>query len=171
MEPTAFRTTLANISFDPEADSFLQEIIQNIPQDLSPDSPGYFSHETQELLLQDAGQRLAKLLSAAPQPVTFHDLRAGWDTVLVDYHRNNNWNYPTQSQKPEKILTQDQKNSRELFSYVWMMLRSLILLKTVVYYYGMHTATEPSTYHSVLLYVSLLLLLANMVYFVWKKSR
>ncbi|ASD65070.1 hypothetical protein B9G79_16595 [Bdellovibrio bacteriovorus] len=171
MEATAFRTPLSGISLNKEAESYLKEIIQNLPQDLSPDRPGYYSHETKDLLLKDASERLALYLRGCPEPINFEDLRSGWNAVIVDYHRQNNWNYPTQPQKPEKKITQDQKIFKELFSYVWMMMRSLILLKTVVYYYGMHTATDPGTYHTVMLYGALLLLLANMVHFIWKKSR
>lgn len=171
METAAFRKLLSNIPLNQEAESYLKEIIQNLPQDLSPDRGGYYSVETEELLIRDAAERLAQYLKTCDTPVSFEDLRSGWNAILVDYHRQNNWNYPVQAQKPVKELTQDQKTARELWPYIWVMIQSMIILKTAVYYFGINASADPSASNTVMLIIAILTSFGTLGFFAWRKSR
>lgn len=171
METAVFRKQLSDIPLNQEAESYLKEIIQNLPQDLSPDRAGYYSLETEELLTKDAAERLAQHLKTCDKPVSFEDLRSGWNAILVDYHRHNNWNYPVQAQKPVKELTEDQKTARELWPYIWVMIQSMIILKTAVYYFGITGSADPSTSNTVMLVLAILTSFGTLGFFAWRKSR
>lgn len=168
---TAFRKPLENVPLSEDAQAYLREIIINLPQDLAPDRSGYYSLETSEKLAQQASEKLAATLSSRPQPISFEDLRSAWTDILIDYHRNANWNYPTESKKPEKALTEDQKIRRELWPYIWVLIQSTILLKTLVYYFGINASADPSPENTIMLVLALLTSLGTLVFFAWRKSR
>ncbi len=165
------RKPLSHLQLTQEARSFLGEMIRNLPQDFAPDRPGYYSHESRELLYAEAARRLAHRLSATSGSIDFAELRSAWTEVVVDYHRNNNWNYPVSEKKPEKILTQDQETARELWPYIWVLIQSGILLKTAVYYFGINSASEPSRVNTVMLVLALLISFGSLFFFAWRKSR
>lgn len=171
MEQHIFLKVLENFNFTKEAQSYLQEMVENLPQDLSPGRPGYYSFETLHSLHLTAAEKLAALLNAAPSPNSFEDLRKAWAEVVIDYHRNNNWNFPVEAKKPKAPLTLEQKSAREVGAYVWLMIQTAFLLKTAVYYFGMHSASEPSTTNTVMLIVALFTTVATMFYFAWRRSR
>lgn len=171
MGEDTFKNTLSHLQLNEEARSYLKEIIQNLPQDLAPDRPGYYSHETIEKLYTDAGERLSRQLASASGIIGFEELRSAWTIVVVDYHRNNNWNYPVTDKKPEKILTQEQKTARELWPYILIMTLGLLVLKTSFFYFGMHSAAAPSTTNTVMLVVTLVAFFGALGFFIWKKNK
>lgn len=171
MNAEIFHQCLAQIPFDDEARSYLKEIIRNLPADLAPDGGGHYSKSTFHKLIKDAGDRLANLLSDCRTPVTYADLRDAWHVVMVDYHRQGNWGYPTQIEKPQKELTEDQKTARELWPYIWVLIQSSLLLKTVIMYFGIHASSEPTTQNTLFLAAALLTSAGTLIFFAWRKSR
>lgn len=166
-----FKKILSPLQLNDEAQSYLKEIIQNLPQDLAPDRPGYYSHETNEKLYTEAAERLAQQLAAVSGTIGFAELRSVWTDIVVDYHRNNNWNYPVTDKKPEKILTQEQKTFREMWPYILIMTLGLLVLKTSFFYFGMHSAAAPSTTNTVMLVVTLVVFFGALGFFIWRKNK
>lgn len=171
MNSLAFLEIIKEVALDSEAQAYLKEITQNLPQDLSPDRTGYYTDETINQLFAEAARRLHEDLATKSQPVDFHTLRSSWASVLTDYHRNNNWNYPLVDRKPPRPLTEDQKNTREVAIYIWIAIQTVLVLKTAVFYFGMHSASQPSDTNSVMLVVTIVSLLATLVYFIWSRSK
>lgn len=171
MGAETFKKPLSHLQLNDEAQSYLKEIVQNLPQDLTPDRPGYYSHETTDKLYADAAERLSQQLAAVPGIIGFEELRTAWTGIVVDYHRNNNWKYPVTDKKPEKILTQEQKTFRELWPYILIMTLGLLVLKTSFFYFGMHSAATPSTTNTVMLAVTLVAFFGALGFFIWKKNK
>lgn len=171
MNSVTFVETIKDVPLDNEARAYLKEILQNLPQDLAPDRPGYYTDETLQSLSAEAARRLRQDLETQPHPVDFPTLRASWAGVLTDYHRNNNWNYPLIDKKPSRPLTAEQKSAREVAIYVWIAIQTVLVLKTAVFYFGMHSASQPSETNNVMLVVTIVSLLATLVYFIWSRSK
>ncbi len=171
MNSTAFFEITKEIPFNDEAQNYLKEIVQELSLDLSPDHPGFYSDETTRCLYSEAAHRLKVELAKQPQPVDFQTLRNTWAQVVIDYHRNNNWNYPVEAKKPKRPLTEEQRNAREVALYIFIAIQTVLVLKTAVFYFGMHSASQPSETNNTMLVVTIISLLVTLAYFIWNRSQ
>ncbi|MGZ3772095.1 MAG: hypothetical protein ACXVCY_08570 [Pseudobdellovibrionaceae bacterium] len=165
-----FLATLQKISLDPEAWNYLQEIQKNLNQDFRPRRGGYFSHETLQSIVNMAANKLSENLQDQPKPITFKTLREQWTAVVVDYHSHNDWGFVSQTQKPEKILSENQKTVREMLPYFGILIATAFVVKTAFFYYGMHSASQPSTENTVLTAVTIALFFGLLFYFALRKK-
>lgn len=166
-----FNKKLETLTFTSEASSYLKEIRNNFKADFTPAHGGHYSHETMQAIINEAGEKLSKLLQADSAPVQFENLRKEWSTILVDYHTNNNWGYEAQKEKPKKILSEDQKVMRELLPYFGLLLLIATISKTAFFYYGMHVASNPTDEYKIGLIATLVVFFSAMIYFAWKKYK
>lgn len=171
IEQNHFKQMLSGISLTPEATTYLEEIQHNLSQDFVPARGGYYSHEASRAIINLALEKLKLRLATKAQPIDFKVLREEWSAVLVEYHKENNWGFQAQTQKPKKELTEDQKVFRELLPYFGLIIITGFIVKTAFFYYGMHSASNPTSENKDLLIVMTLLLIASTLYFIFKKSK
>ena len=160
-----------DLNLTPEAQAYLGEIEKNLKSDLEAPSARYYSHETFDLLSQTAFEKLHAKLQALTGPIDLSALRQAWQEIVTDYYRSNNWGFQPQGEKPPKILTEDDKVRKELWPYIWVVIQSMIILKTVVYYFGIKSSDDPSTLNKVLLGLALGTSAFTLIFFAWRKSR
>ncbi|MBO9668034.1 MAG: hypothetical protein J7501_14625 [Bdellovibrio sp.] len=162
---------LRGLPFEPEAERYLDVIESHFDHDFSTSGRGFFSLEDQTAIAEKAYSMAKQRLQTSPQPVTGEELRKVWSEVVTDFHRQNFWGFPTQMQKPKKELTEEQRTTRELWPYIWVMIQSGIILKTVVYYFGIQTSNDPTPEHIFYLVLALGTSAGTLIFFAWRKSR
>lgn len=164
-------TTFDSLSFSPEAKAYVKEIEKNLKSDLAAPSGLYYSHETFALLGQTAFEKLQARLSGLSSPIELDVLRATWQDVVTDYYRSNAWGFQAQAQKPPKILTEDDLVRKELWPYIWVVIQSMIILKTIVYYFGIKSSDDPTPLNRALLALALGTSAFTLIFFAWRKFR
>lgn len=162
---------LSDIPFDEEARKHLAILDQNFSSDFSTSGRGYFTQEDQEKIQEQACLRLKEKLKGLAEPIGGNTLRQSWSEIVIDFHRNNFWNFHPQQHKPVKVLSEEQKTYREMWPYVWVLIQSGILLKTLVYYFGINASNDPSTENTVFLCLALATSAGTLIFFAWRKTR
>jgi hypothetical protein len=162
---------LRGLPFEPEAERYLDVIEANFADDFSTSGRGFFSLEDQAAIA-DKAYSMAKLrLQEVQPPISGDVLRQYWNEMVTDFHRQNFWGFSTQGQPPKKELTEEQRTTRELWPYIWVMIQSGIILKTVVYYFGIKSSNDPSPENVFFLTLALVTSAGTLIFFAWRKSR
>ncbi|QDK39486.1 hypothetical protein [Bdellovibrio sp. NC01] len=162
---------LTDVSLTEEAQRYLKVIDQNFDDDFSTQGRGYFSAEDRELIQQRACAQAKELFAKATAPIDGEKLRQVWAEIVTDFHRNSFWGFQPLKHKPVQPLTEEQKTYRELWPYIWVLIQSGIILKTVVYFFGIRASNDPSPENTVYLILALLTSLGTLVFFAWRKHR
>lgn len=162
---------LTQLSYTPEAQAYLKELEKNIKSDLAAPSGLFYSHETFAELSKAAYEKLYARLSTKNAPISLDILRTEWQEVVTDYYRSGCWGFQTQSQKPPKILTEDDLVRKELWPYIWVVIQSMIILKTIVYYFGIKSSDDPTPLNRALLGLALGTSAFTLIFFAWRKGR
>lgn len=164
-------TDFSQLRFTPEAQAYLKELEKNLKSDLAAPSGLFYSHETFADLSKTAFTKLHTRLSTQPAPIELDTLRAQWQEVVTDYYRSGCWGFQTQSQKPPKILTEDDLVRKELWPYIWVVIQSMIILKTIVYYFGIESSNDPTPLNKALLGLAIGTSAFTLIFFAWRKYR
>lgn len=158
-----------NVSnLNPDAQKYLQELSKQQKSDFTP-TDGYFSNETKELLAREGAGRLGQALTARGGTIDLPEIQQEWQRIVTDFHQARYWGQSTQKQKPVKILTEDQKRTRELFPYIWIAFQALIAMKLVISYFGLESADSDETPWA--LYAAIAFSFCSLVFFAWRKHR
>lgn len=158
-----------NVSnLNPDAQKYLQELSKQQKSDFSP-TDGYFSNEAKEILAREGARRLAQALTARGSVIDLPEIQEEWQKIVTDFHKASYWGQSTQRQKPAKILTEEQKRTRELFPYVWIAFQALIVMKLVISYFGLESADSDET--PWLLYLAIAFSFCSLVFFAWRKHK
>jgi hypothetical protein len=167
----AFKKAVAFDSFSAETRSYIKDLAKQQKADFASPMGGYFSLENQEKISQEAALRLSQALQGkSPQEIGISEVRGEWQKIVADFYRQNAWGYTTQKQKPPKVLTKDQKIARELTPYIWAAFQAWVVMKIVIYYFGLDAADNPDESH-VFLYIGLGFSFCSLVFFAWRKSK
>lgn len=161
----------SDLNLTPEAQAYLREIEKNLKSDLAAPSNLYYSHETFEQLSKAALEKLKQRLTPLAGPIELSVLRDAWHKTVTDYYQSNSWGFQPQATKPPKILTEDDKVRKELWPYIWVVIQSMIILKTIVYYFGIKSSDDPTPLNKALLGLALGTSAFTLIFFAWRKSR
>jgi len=167
----AFKKTIAFESLSRETQVYIKDLAKQQKADFASPSGDYFSLENQEKISQEAARKLSQALQGKqPSEIGIALVREEWQKIVADFYRQNAWGYTTQKQKPPKVLTKDQKITRELAPYIWAVFQAWIVMKLVIYYFGMEAADNPEDSH-IFLYLGLGFSFCSLVFFAWRKSK
>lgn len=154
----------------PDVQKYLKELAQQQKNDFT-SSDGYFSNESKEYFARESAQRLAKALAGGPAgELALSSIQEAWRQIVIDFHHTRYWNQPTQRQKPPKVLTEDQKRTRALFPYIWILFQAWIVMKLVISYFGLEAADSPDETHW-FLYFALGFSFCSLCYFAWTRYK
>lgn len=162
---------LEDFQFTAEAQAYLKEMEKNLKVDFTPPAGRFYSYEDFEKLTQMAYEKLAEKLQQTPPPIEFSVLRDAWAAIVTDYHRSGHWGYGGQTEKPPVVLTEQQQIRREMWPYIWVVIQSMIILKTIVYYFGIKSSDDPTTENKIYLALALGTSAFTLIFFAWRKSR
>ncbi len=139
---------------------FLRRLEDSIADDLWKSVGGHWSEASVSAFRHQAMAKLVELYSAEPQ----EGILNLWVKVVRDFHREAEaassgsmsgsvWGERRLEKKEKKPLTEEQKNSRRLFMYIWAMMQTAVVTKTAIFYFGLKSAEEGTTEGKI--YVSL----------------
>jgi len=169
----AFHENLAqnlNVStLDPEVQKYLKDLSKQQKNDFASSTGGYFSPASQEFIARESAQRLARALGTKNE-VDLQGVQDEWQKIVRDFYQNQYWNQPTQKEKPAKVLSEEQKRTREIFPYIWIAFQALIAMKLVISYFGLESADSPDE-TPWLLYLAIAFSFCSLVIFAWRKYR
>lgn len=165
----AFKASYAFDGLTTELQAFVQELSKQLKSDFASSDGGYFSLETQEAIAQEAAKRLVQALTANPQ-ISRSELQKEWAGIVADFYRSQSWGHKTQKEKPKAVLTQDQKILREIAPYIWAAFQAWVVMKLVIYYFGIEAADNPDE-TPVFLYVGIAFSFCSLVFFAWRKFK
>lgn len=161
----------SGLQFDESAKKYLSIIEGNFAQDFSTSGRGYFSFDDTALIAEQAFALAQEKLGHAHPPISEQALKTCWNDVVTDFHRKKFWGFLPQAKKPIAALTEEQKTQREMWPYIWVLIQSGIILKTVVYYFGLRSSEDPTPENRVYLILALCTSASTLIFFAWRKSR
>lgn len=161
----------SGLVLDESAQKYLLIIEGNFAQDFSTSGRGYFSFDNESLIAEHACSLAKEKLRSTNVPISENVLKTCWNEVVTDFHRKNFWGFLPQAKKPTAALTEEQKTRREMWPYIWVLIQSGIILKTVVYYFGLRSSEDPTPENRIYLILALCTSAGTLVFFAWRKSR
>ncbi|MNK12116.1 hypothetical protein D3C87_301730 [compost metagenome] len=91
-----------------------------------------------------------------------------WNDVVQDFKNNKYWGFTVhQEEQSEKRVNV----TRELFAYIWTMVQALIIMKVVIFYFGLKSASEAEPMDMVWLVLAIAFSFSSLFFFAWRKSR
>lgn len=165
----AFKAHNAFDHLAPENQSYVRELSKQLKSDFASPSGSYFSLETQEAIAREAAGRLEKALDGKAS-LNIQEIQKEWGAIVADFYRSQSWGYATQKEKPQKVLTQDQKIVREIAPYIWVAFQAWVIMKLVIYYFGIEAADNPDE-TPVFLYLGIAFSFCSLVFFAWRKFK
>lgn len=130
---------------------------------------GHWTAQDREAILNEAFRRLEE-----QSPVDETRRRELWHEIVVDFHRSRFWGRtptPGRAPKEKKPISEERKRWRLLFPYIWAFLQATIVMKLVIYYFGINSADDPSVFNYVGLGVGIFLSFASLIFFAWRHHR
>ncbi|MGZ3803993.1 MAG: hypothetical protein ACXVB4_07285 [Pseudobdellovibrionaceae bacterium] len=168
---TAFKRAVSWESLNAEAQAFIEALSKQQKQDFASIGGGYFSSESQEFIAKEAASILAKSISEMKlSEIGRETLQVEWQKIVTDFYQHQYWGQVPQLKKPAKVLTEEQKRTRELASYIWAAFQAWIVMKLVIFYFGLEAADEPQETHW-WLYLAILFSFGSLIFFAWRKIR
>ncbi len=122
----------------------------------------YFSEETETAIVEEAQKRL---LAIDPND------NLAYQKMILSFHQQSYWGFPFLTQRPKKSLTQEQKSSKEAFSYLWTAVQATLILKVVIYFFGLRLAQDNTLENWAYFLGFLTFSWGNLFFFAWRKHR
>lgn len=149
-----------------EGERFLEVLEKNIEQDLWKSAGGNWSSASIEIFRHIAMEKLSVQLSGE----NFADFEKAWLEVVRDFHREY-WGEKRLLKSEKKPQTEEQKTFWELFSYIWVLLQTTFITKTVIFYFGITSAQEDSSEGKIYVVLAILFTFVSLTSFAYRKSK
>lgn len=147
---------------------FSEQDIHNIAErhleDLTHIPGVFFDSDTKEFISVAAARHLAQTM-AEHQTLS---AKAGWDKVRQSFKNSKYWGFTTHT---EEQSSKRVNVGRELFAYIWTMIQALLIMKVVIFYFGLKSAAESEPMDMVWLVLAISFSFGSLFFFAWRKSR
>lgn len=145
----------------------LKPTLQNFnwKADLFGGLPYFFEDSTQDLIREKAQQLYQDKLQIRNDPTE------AWAQVVASFHRENHWGFSATTIKPKKVDSEDTKNAKEAFSYLWTAVQATLILKVVIYFFGLRLAQDNTPENWAYFLGSLSFSWGSLFFFAWRKHR
>lgn len=150
--------------------NFLNRMERQFQADFAPAS-GHWRPEDREALLREAFRRFDEL---RPPTAGEAEERKIWNDIVADFHRGGYWGrkpFPGPAPKEKKPLTEEQRRRKELLPYIWAFVQSTIIMKLVIYYFGINSADDPSLFNYIGLGLGIFISFFSLFFFAWRHHR
>lgn len=142
----------------------LNEIAHHHLDDLTANIGGSFSHPTQEEITMMAASKLAHSLNEQTE-----NIRKIWQQIAEDFHYHHFWGFT-----PEFLVTR--KNIppspvKEIIPYIIILFSTMLLIKTFILFFGLHSASHPSQKDTSYLLIAIIVLFLSLGSFAWYFSK
>ncbi|MGE0632530.1 MAG: hypothetical protein AB7O96_08990 [Pseudobdellovibrionaceae bacterium] len=151
--------------FPADVTESLREISCGLSSDFSSFGHGYLTDANRILVYDKASLMFAHKMDHGN--LTAELTRKYWQEVVQDFYANDHWGLILTHQKPKK----ENKMFEEGWPYVWGFFQTAILMKVVVYYFGLDVAKEPTLENKLTLIGLLSFSACSMAFTAWKISR
>ncbi|MCE3009840.1 MAG: hypothetical protein LW875_04430 [Proteobacteria bacterium] len=111
---------------------------------------------------QDIVDLFLRKLSETPPP----DYRE----LVIDFHRSRYWGFSGSRQKPLEP-PKSPSASRQIAVYFWTAFQALIVLKVIIYFFGLRVAQDNTLENWVYLIVAVAFSWTSLFFFAWRKHR
>lgn len=145
----------------------LKELSRQLQSDFASSLGGYFSLEDQKRISQEAATRLVQAMTP---DIESSPIREEWRKIVTDFHQNQHWGFQTQKQKPAKAPSEEQRRLREIAPYIGIAFQAWIVMKLIIYYFGIEAADNPDETPWVL-YFAIAFSFGSLMVFAWSKYR
>jgi polyferredoxin len=98
------------------------------------------------------------------------EFQTAWNEVVRDFHKNQ-WGQQRLLKKEKKPKTEEQKIFWELFSYIWILVQAMLIVKTVVFYLGIKSANEDTAEGKIYVISAILFSFTSLIFFAYRKSK
>lgn len=153
-------------SLSSEGELFLAELEKTMEQDLWKSAGGNWSSASIEIFHHLAMEKL----SAQLQGETLSDFQKAWIEVVRDFHRDY-WGEARLLKSEKKPETEEDRVFWELFSYIWVLLQTTFITKTIIFYFGITSAQEDSGEGKIYVVLAILFTFISLTSFAYRKSR
>lgn len=150
-----------NLEISDTSPQEIKNLSETYWSDLTSHLSFYFSNEDRLLITEKSATLLAKNRSS-------HEFSEAWKLVLLDFNKNNYWNFSPISKKPKVAQTEEQKIFWKLFKYAWAFFQAMVVLKIAVYYFGLESATHPDQVSSVWVWIFFSISVSSLVFFAYR---
>lgn len=142
----------------------LQEISKQLDSDFSSIGHGHLSHEARLTAYLMAAEKLGEKMCHGT--LTESSTRKFWQEVVQDFYQNNHWGLVLTHQPPPKLITNPVRH--EIWPYIWGFFQTAILMKWVVYYFGLEMSRAPTPEYTVIFYGLLGFTILSMTFTTWR---
>lgn len=158
-----FTKRVSDLGLSFQQDS-LNKIAETHLQDLI-NIPGiFFDADTKDFISTAAGRSLAQELSQAPQA----ELENLWPKVIHSFKNNLYWGFTAHTEEQTQKRTDIYK---ELRSYIFILIQAMLVMKVVIFYFGLKSASDASTPDLILTILAITFSFCSLFFFAWRKSR
>lgn len=151
---------------------FFTQLCTNYWNDLTSHLPYFFSYDDRLAITLLASEKLINFIKSdlnKSDPINRNiQLEDSWKQVLLDFNKNNYWNFQQIIKKAYVEKTEEQKIFWKLFKYAWAFFQSMIILKIAVYYFGLESADHPDQTSVVWVWIFFILSVCSLVFFAYR---
>lgn len=150
----------------PDGTAFLTELETSIGKDLWLSAGGHWAEISIAKFRRVAMEKLAAELRGN----SVDSYKSAWTEVVRDFH-DSFWGEHRLAKKEKKPRTEEQIIFWELFSYIWILLQALFIVKTLIFYLGLKSAQEGTTDGKVSVALAILFSFVSLGWFAYRKSK
>lgn len=151
---------------------FFTQLSTNYWNDLTSHLPYFFSYEDRLAITLLASEKFINFIKSdlnKSDPFKIKiQLEDCWKQVLLDFNKNNYWNFQQIIKKAHVEKTEEQKIFWKLFKYAWAFIQSMIILKIAVYYFGLESADHPDQTSVAWVWIFFILSVSSLVFFAYR---
>lgn len=138
---------------------------RNWKADLFGGLPYFFELHTQDLIYKKAEQLFIQKLNSGQNP------DEAWALVVKSFHVEKYWGFMPTTVKPKNEDSAETKNAKEAFSYLWTAVQATLILKVIIYFFGLKLAQENTPENWAYFLGSLSFSWGSLFFFAWRKHR
>ncbi|WP_413943199.1 hypothetical protein [Bdellovibrio sp. HCB-162] len=150
----------------PDGTAFLTELETSIGKDLWLSAGGHWAEISIAKFRRVAMEKLAAELRGN----SVDSYKSAWTEVVRDFH-DSFWGEHRLAKKEKKPRTEEQIIFWELFSYIWILLQALFIVKTLIFYLGLKSAQEGTTDGKISVALAILFSFVSLGWFAYRKSK
>ncbi|WP_374074807.1 hypothetical protein [Bdellovibrio bacteriovorus] len=150
----------------PDGEAFLNQLEKSMAQDLWQSAGGSWSQASIDQFRAIAARKLASTVTGDSTEA----YQQAWVEVVRDFHLSH-WGEVRLLKKEKRPQTESQRIFWELFSYIWILVQAALVMKVVIFYFGIKSAREDTTEGKIYVLLAILFSFISLSWFAYRKSK